>query len=206
LKEACRIVAEGSEFCNVSALPLYAVPGQWVNLDIACEFGYEIVGAVITKVNGMKTEVEGTGFQMPVGEVSIQLKVERIVYHVTFEVDGEVYSQADYFLGEEIKLPEAPQKASDDTYSYEFLEWSPTVTIAMGEDRKPIYRAVFSKNLLNGVDPYHSGNNNNAFLNTYLPIGLGVVAIVVGLIIFLRVRKKRRLAAAVSQSADDTAA
>jgi uncharacterized protein YjeT (DUF2065 family) len=56
------------------------------------------------------------------------------------------------------------------------------------------------------VDPYHSGNNNNAFLNTYLPIGLGVVAIVVGLIIFLRVRKKRRLAAAVSQSADDTAA
>jgi len=141
-------------------------------------------------------------FQMPAEEISIRLKVEKIVYHVTFTVDGEIYSEADYFLGEEIKLPQNPQKEQDDTYSYTFYEWSPAVTIAIGEDRNPEYRAVFSKNLLNGTDPYLQGNNNK-LLNTYLPIALGVILLAIGAFVFLRVRKKRRLATAVSRSAKD---
>ena len=203
IKESGRILAERNEFCNISALPLYAFSGQWVSLDLQCEFGYEIVGAVITKANGMRIEVEGTKFQMPVGDISIQLKVEKIVYHVTFMVDGKIYSQADYFLGEEIKLPQKPQKAQDDTYSYEFLEWSPTVTIAMGSNRNLSYQAVFSKNLLKGVDPYRSGNNNNRLLNTYLPIGLGVLAVGIGVLVYFKIRKKRFLTDAASARADD---
>ena len=202
VKQAYRIFAQSNELCNVSALPLYAIPGQWINLEIECDFGYEIVGATLT-YNGKETPLKGTKLQMPAGDVTIALKVERIIYHVTFEVDGEAYSQADYFLGEEILLPEHPQKAQDSTYSYEFLEWSPTVTIAMGEDREITYRAVFSKNLLNGVDPYHSGNNNNRLLNTFLPIGLGVLAVGIGIFVLLRVLKKRRLAAKVSKMDDE---
>ena len=202
VKEAFRIFVEGNEFCNISALPLYAMPGDWISLDLACEFGYEVVGAEIFRNNGITSERVGMKFQMPAEEISIRLKVEKIIYHVTFTVDGEIYSEADYFLGEEIKLPQNPQKEQDDTYSYTFYEWSPAVTIAIGEDRNPEYRAVFSKNLLNGTDPYLQGNNNK-LLNTYLPIALGVILLAIGAFVFLRVRKKRRLATAVSRSAKD---
>lgn len=199
VKQAYRITVESNEFCNTSAISLYAVPGEWVSIDVRCEFGYEILGATITKAGGSSSTVEGLKFQMPQGDVSVRLKVERIVYHVTFTVDGEVYSQADYFLGDTIVLPQTPVKADDDTYSYAFLEWSPAVTIATGSDRTPTYEAVFSKNLLNGVDPYHSGNNNNLLLNTILPIVLVVLAVGAGLLIFFRVRKKKKLAQAAEK-------
>ena len=194
VKEACRIVVVGNELCNTSAIPFYAISGQWISIDVGCEFGYEIVGAVLTKASGLKTEVEGLKFQMPSGDVTVELKVEKIVYHVTFLVDGKVYSQADYGLGEEILIPENPQKAQDDTYSYSFYGWSPEVTIAIGENRELSYQAVFSKNLLNGVDPYHSGNNNNLLLNTILPIVLAVLAVGIGVIVFFKLRQKRRSA------------
>ena len=193
VKEACRITVGANEFCNVSAIPLYALPGEWVSLDLRCEFGYEVVGAVLTKSNGAKIEINERKFQMPVGDVSLELKVERIVYHVTFMVDGEIYHQADYFLGEEIRLPENPQKAQDETYSYAFYEWSPAVTIAMGSERDLTYKAIFSKNVLNGENPYLLVNNNK-LLNTYLPIALGVIALGIFLFVFLRRRKKKGLA------------
>ena len=194
VKKAGRVTVENNAYCNISGLPLYAFMGDWVSIDVGCEFGYEIVGAVLIKENGTKTEISGLKFQMPSGNVTVQLKVEKIVYHVTFLVDGKVYSQADYGLGEEILIPENPQKSQDGTYSYEFLEWSPAVTIAMGDHRALTYHAVFSKTLLNGVDPYRSGNNNNALLNTYLPIALGVVALGIFLFVFLRRRKTKGLA------------
>lgn len=202
VKEAFRVFVESNEFCNISALPLYAMPGDWISLDLACEFGYEVVGAEIFRNKGITSEHVGMKFQMPAEEITIRLKVEKIVYHVTFTVDGEIYSEADYFLGEEIKLPQNPQKAQDDTYSYTFYEWSPAVTIAIGEDRNPEYKAVFSKNLLNGKDPYLQGNNNK-LLNTYLPIALGVILLAVGVLVFLRVRKKRRFAVA-NENAEHT--
>ncbi len=193
VKEAHRITVESNEFCNTSALPLYAIPGDWVSIDVDCDFGYEVVGATIIKASGASMVVEGSKFQMPTGgEISIRLHVERIVYHVTFTVDGKVYSQADYFLGDTIVPPSNPVKENDSVYSYSFLEWSPAVTIAMGKDRNPTYAAVFAKNQLNGVDPYHTGHNNNVLINTYLPIFLILAALGVGLLIFLRIRKKKK--------------
>lgn len=189
---AYQITVEGNEYCYTASMPGIAGVGQLVSFALNCEFGYEITGALITAEDGTTVEAQGLAFVMPESNVFVRLRVEQIVYHVVFEVNGEIYSEKDYFLGEKIQLPEEPILESDELYSYLFLNWTPVVTIAMGEERTLVFTAVFSKTQLNGVDPYLTGHNNNRLLNLFLPIGLSVLLVGGAIWISLRTRKKKK--------------
>lgn len=193
-RNAFGVSAEENAHCDVGSLASFAAPGDEVLLDMTCTFGYGVVGAELILEDGSMIRVEGKSFIMPEGNVKVRLQVERIVYHVTFVVNGTVYHEADYYLGEQIVLPAPPTLADDGEYSYTFSKWSPLPTIAVGEDTSPVFEAVFSKTALNAKDPYKAQGNNNRFLTVVLPILLGVVAIAVGAVIFLRLCKKRKTA------------
>ncbi len=175
--------------CNVNALPEYVAAGERVDLRLTCALGYEVTGARVVTVSGVEIPVEDLSFVMPSEAVSIELTVSPIVYHVTFMVGGEIYHEADYAPGAEIVLPQPPSLAPDGQYSYTFLGWSPSVTIAAGEDRNPIYHAQFSKTALQGTDPYKQEGNSNRVITVVLPIVCAASALAAGIVIW---RKKRR--------------
>ena len=52
------------------------------------------------------------------------LYVKGPAYTVTFQdYDGSVISQADYFAGETVTIPDAPTREADETYAYDFAGW-----------------------------------------------------------------------------------
>lgn len=180
------------ENCNLSTLPSTAAAGAWIDLRLGCVFGYEVAAARLVLSDGTTIPVEDLRFKMPQSDVTLELTISRIVYHVTFVSDGQIVSEADYFLGEQIVPPANPTKASDSLYHYVFRSWSKDVTLAMGDDRNLVYEALYSQTEIPLVDPYRSGNNNNAFLTVVLPILGGVALVVAAVVIVLRVIKKRK--------------
>lgn len=182
------------EHCFPSSIPSNAGAGVLIDLNVNCEFGYEVTGARVTMEDGTVVPMDGLCFYMPDGNVSIELTVSRIVYHVSFVSDGEVIFEADYFLGDQIVIPQAPVKASDGVYDYVFSGWSKDVTVAFGDDRNPVIEAVWSATPVLTYDPYQSGNNNNVFMTIVLPIIGGVVLLGVAAFLTLRYLKKRKAA------------
>ena len=180
------------EHCFLSHIPSNAGAGVLIDLNVNCEFGYEVSGARVTMEDGTVIPVDGLCFYMPDGNVSIELTVSRIVYHVSFVSDGEVIFEADYFLGDPIVIPQAPVKASDGVYDYVFSGWSRDVTIAFGDERNPVIEAVWSATPVLTYDPYQSGNNNNVFMTIVLPIIGGVALLGVAAFLTFRYLKKRK--------------
>lgn len=185
------------EHCFLSHIPSNAGAGTVIDLKVNCEFGYEVSAARVTLEDGTVVPVDNLTFLMPCGNVSVELTVTKIVYHVSFVSDGVVISQADYFLGDRIVIPSAPTKASDGVYDYVFSGWSQDVTIAFGDDRNPVIEAVWSATPVLTHDPYQSGNNNNVLITVVLPIVGVVVLIGVATFLTLRYLKKRKGATAV---------
>ena len=179
------------ENCNISKLPVSAGVGTTVDLRLPCSFGYEVSAAVVRLADGTELATEGLTFLMPNGDVTVELTVTRIVYHVSFVVDGVEILAGDYFLGEQITLPPTPTKASDGVYDYTFSGWSQEVSIAYGEDRTPVYEAQFTKTPISAGDPYVSGRNNNWMLTVALPIVAGVGILLLGFFLVRKFLKKK---------------
>ncbi|MBR2926126.1 MAG: InlB B-repeat-containing protein [Clostridia bacterium] len=167
------------EKCDISALYKYAEPGERVSLKLPCVYGYEVASAEVTLSDGTKIPVDGSlSFIMPDGAVSIRLTVQKVVYTVTFLVDGTVYHTAQYSTGDAIVLPTSPSKSSDEAYHYTFMGWSPSVpALALGEDHELTYEAIFSQTSLVEEDPYVQKGPNRLF-TVNLPIFLGVLTVI----------------------------
>jgi hypothetical protein len=181
-------VTDPSGKSDYTSVPTEFAGGEAVNLTVNCYYGYEVVGAVLTYPDGRREEV-GTQFVMPAAPISVELKVERIVFHITFMVDGQVYHQMSLFFEDLIQLPADPVKASDDTYIYSFDGWSPQVwTKAVHRtERNPVFTAVFTaqpKRAL-AVDDYRQ-----SFVARVIAIGLSGILLVVGSILGVIHRKK----------------
>ena len=122
------------------------VGGETVDLSsVKCDYGYEIAGATLIYSDGTREQV-GVRFAMPADPVSVELIAQRIVFHITFEVEGQVYREMDLFFEDLIVLPEDPTKAEDDSYTYSFDGWSPQVwnKAVDRNQRNPVFTAVFT--------------------------------------------------------------
>ncbi len=179
--------------CNLAQLPTNAEVGQVINLRLGCKFGYEVSAAVVTLSDGtLLPMIDGLSFVMPDGDVNITLTVSEIVYRVTFVANGVVLSEREYRLGEEIEIPLAPEKPSDEIYEYVFAGWSQDATIAIGSNRDLVYEAIYTSSPINSGDPYQSGHNNNVFLSIVLPILLSVLGVVaIGVVTLVLLKKKK---------------
>ena len=192
------------EKCNLSELPLMSAAGTRVNLKLNCVFGYEISAARVTMSDGTEVALDGLSFIMPQGEVTVELTVTQIVYHVTFVADGVVLSEADYLLGDKIVMPANPTKGSDGVYDYAFVGWSKEAMIAYGDDRNPIYEAVFSATPI--VIQEHRLSRIDIIVTIILPI-VGIV-LVLGMIAFgvwYLVKKKKHATVTVKECSDEPA-
>ncbi len=183
------INVSSSSNCDLSQIPVSAEVGSIIDLRVTCKFGYEVSAATVRLADGRTLEVTDLCFVMPNSAVSVDLTVTRIVYHVSFVVDGTVIFEKEYFLGEQIELPQAPTKASDGAYDYTFGGWSREVTVAYGSERTMVIEAIFIATEIPVKDPYKSLHNNNLFLTVILPCFLGLVAVAVGVLIFFKRRK-----------------
>ena len=175
---------------DLSALPTQIAPGTTVDLNVNCEYGYEVTGATLLYGDGRTEEIVGTQFVMPNASVTVQVKVERIAYKFTFMVGDTVYTVLNFFFGDTVVLPENPVKESDGEFTYTFGGWSGNIPkTAVHEDRNPVYTAEFIKEAIQGTaaDSYQG-----SLLVRIIIIGVLFVALVVGVILCIVKRKKLR--------------
>ena len=182
-----------TENSNLTALPTQMAAGQTVSLLVNCTYGYEVTGAILSMVDGSEREV-GTSFVMPMGAVSVKLRVERIVYCVTFESNGEVISREYYYFGDTVLLPADPTKPEDELYTYAFAGWTPYVTRATGEDRNPVYTATFSRTLKN-AQTFNPDEVDDKFFSVIVPLVCCCAVLLIGAtVLCIRFRKPIRRA------------
>lgn len=178
--------------CNTGAAGYDAPAGTLISLKLPCLFGYEVTGATVTDADGNEMTLTDLSFVMPSSPVRVTLRVEKMVYRVVFRVDGVVLTDTEYAFGDEIAVPDAPQKPADDNTVYTFVSWGAEVpTHATGDARELIFDAVFSAQIKN-ID-YDTGHNNNLLAQVILPVILGAMLLVgatVTLVVILRRRRK----------------
>ena len=79
---------------------------------------------------------------MPACHVSVGIKVESIIYTVTFISDDTVVSRKEYTYGEMPTVPSGLQKATDGEFNYEFIGWDKEVCSV---DSDAVYIAMYDK-------------------------------------------------------------
>ncbi len=183
------IVPEANEYCNVTQIVTKAIEGESVSIALECVYGYKVTGATIVTADGETITISGSSFQMPASPITITLNVERIVYTVTFVVDGEIWNRAQYYAGEEIVLPADPTKEGEDGYVYTFIGWGNVPAIATGDEEELVFEATFSMAQI--VDDYDTGNNNDVLFTVVLPCVLAAVVLLVAFLILNRIVRKR---------------
>ena len=188
VQEAYAIIPEANQFCNFSQLSNKAAAGEVVSLDLSCRYGYKIVGAKVTDVNGNEIPLTGLSFQMPQTAVSVVLQVEQIVYTLTFMVDGEVWHTAQYYAGEVISLPENPTKEANGEYVYTFTGWGNVPAVAAGEEENLVFEASWAESTT--MNDYDSGHNNNVLFGVVVPCVLAAIVLVIGFFVLRKQAKK----------------
>ncbi len=198
-----KIHAEANGVCDLSEIPLSALAGTLIELPFDCGvLGYEITGVTVKLADGTDVPIENMAFYMPDSEVFIEVTVSEIIYEVIFRIDGEEIRQQYSYL-EEIVYPATPKKESDGVFDYTFVKWSKDIVYAKGDERTIEIEAIFTSAPVVVGDPYLSGNNNNFTLTVIVPIVGAVVLVVVGVIVFLKIHKKRKLARENAQKAEE---
>lgn len=196
------VTAEGSKNCNIYALPGGIAAGETVSLRLPCESGYEVAVATVIGADGTVIPVSSDlTFVMPRQAVHISLQTQKTLYHVTFVVNGAVVSEAYYELGQSIVYPPNPESIKRGDYLDVFVGWSLQNTIAAGDEKELRFEASFNSTF-QGEDPYASGHNNNKLVEIVLPVFGAVLLLSVGVLTFLRIRKKKKLRAAVADDAE----
>ena len=89
---------------------------------------------------------QGEGVTPEDGDISIEIPSTPgtpAVYTVVFKAeDGTVLSMQNYNYGDAVEAPEAPAKAADETYTYEFAGWNKEVTNCVGN---AVYTATYTQ-------------------------------------------------------------
>ena len=181
------------ENCNLKSLPISALPGEAVQINPQCTFGYEIVNLVVRTKDGEEILVDRMEFVMPYGPVTLSFEVVKILYHVQFFVDGVLVAERDYGLGEEIVPPEletTPVKESDGEYNYTFIGWETVQKTAVGDERELKAEARFAKTAIHNGEEFY--DLRWAFLKPILLVGGAFAALALALFFLIRHRGKKK--------------
>jgi hypothetical protein len=179
--------------CITLLLPDRAVVGNWVELGGAsCVYGYEITQVLLTMADGSTLLVEGDGFIMPEGGVSVTLTVEEIVYRVSFVVDGKVISTKEYRLGDQVILPADPTLDKGDGMIYTFTGWSPQVTLVGGDEREIVYTAEFMSSAPVSEEDRLNQESNDIAARLALFAAIGIILVGGTVTVIVVIRKKRK--------------
>ncbi len=142
----------------------------FVNFATALE-GIKINGIYFVDSDGKRHEINENEFLMPEGGVTIGIDYQYEKYTVVFEADGKIVYTYTAKYGDTLTLPPSPEKASDGTYSYTFIGWSPNLAPVTGDIT---YRAKYMQVELPPKPP-----------TTGLQITPGVMRIIVAILIVL---------------------
>lgn len=138
------IVFSNSEFVEIQIPTLNAKYQEYVPyvLKILSEGIENVTIKITTKTTGEEVLFDENGFYMPDDDVYIIVKYDYRTYVVNFISDGEIISTNTYHYGDEVDVPFAPIKASDEQYEYTFIGWDKEISPVTGDID---YIAVYSK-------------------------------------------------------------
>lgn len=139
------VMLVSSSLVGISVNKLTANPGDRISVSVSVPIGIELDGLYYIDSMGEKHYLESRYFSMPESDIYICAEAHYIRYTVKFVSEEKIISMAEYKYGEMPKIPDAPKKAADSIYSYEFVGWSSEVGNVTSD---VTYTAVFSEKLL----------------------------------------------------------
>lgn len=115
--------------------------GEQIFVSLRYGRGIRIDRVYIMDSLGKKTTVTGSGFKMPSDDITVGVDYTVEQYTVTFVSEGKTIVRYLCSYGDTVSPPPAPNKASNEKYSYEFIGWSPKVSTV---DGNATYTALYS--------------------------------------------------------------
>ena len=129
-----------SDEISYSVSDSLAKPGDIITISIDEKDGIVINRIYYVTKSMEEVNIEGSKFEMPENDVYIGISYSYIEYVVTFISDGVIIKEGKYHYGDVIETIQAPKKANDGDYSYEFVGWDKEVTEVKGD---VVYTAIF---------------------------------------------------------------
>lgn len=130
---------------NISVSKSIAGKDELVSVSLDYLPGIRIDRIYVMNSKGEKTAVEGGYFSMPADDITVGVDYTVEQYTVTFTSDGKTIVKYISSYGDTVKPPPPPRKAPNEKFSYEFVGWSPEVSVVRGNT---VYTAVYSSTLL----------------------------------------------------------
>ena len=131
---------------NINVNNNYAKSGDIINIFLGEVEEGIIINRIYYVTKSMEEiRIDSDKFEMPKDDVYIGISYSYIEYIVTFISDGVIIRESKYHYGDTVDAIQAPKKASDDDYSYEFVGWDKTITEVKGD---AVYTAVFDSHPL----------------------------------------------------------
>ena len=182
-----------NSLCDIKVDRTLGGSGDKVLLQLTPNPGINVIGIDVTDNSGNPIPLgDDNSFLIADADVIISVRTKYILYNVDFISAGVVISHQELVYGAMPVLPPDPSIASDGSFEYTFVGWSPSVSAVSGN---ATYEAIFEKAPVteqNTVSP----DDPMANIMKYVKIALiAVVVILTGavvLVIVLVIKKVRQ--------------
>jgi len=123
-----------------------AETGETVGVNVYAPDGISIERVYLKNSSGSGEEltIVNSSFVMPSYDVIVCVEYKKLTYTVKFISDGRTLISKTYTYGDTVSVPDDPSKASDESFSYVFKGWSPSVspTVTGNATYSAVYEAV----------------------------------------------------------------
>ncbi|MCI6501842.1 MAG: InlB B-repeat-containing protein [Clostridia bacterium] len=167
-----------------------AYADQNVHIEVLCGEEYEVSAYYVKgMVSGKMFPVSPDGwFVMPDEPVSVSSVVSFRRFTVSFKVGDTVIASAVYNYGDTVKVPADPIRKGSDTIVYNFVGWSPEITVVRAD---VVYEAQFKEAKAGEAGLYPSYSRNRFYL-LIVECLLLLGALIATPIVLVHFRKKKK--------------
>ena len=165
------------EAISIKTHKTIASPGEAISVVLTYSPGIRIDRIYAVGTDGVKIDIVNSCFKMPAYDVTIGVDYTVEQYTVTFVAGGKTIATYLCNYGDTVIPPQPPKKASNESYSYTFEKWTPSVTEVTGNIT---YVAVYSSLPLPQTDKDNMSITPSVLKLLLLAfIGLGCLAAIV---------------------------
>ena len=202
LKREYYVTVINNDLCTVSVDKSVAGAGDTVTVSAVPGVGVSLISIDAQDADGNPVDVGLDGkIRITDSDVVISVRAKYILYNVEFVSSGAVISRQELIYGAIPVLPPNPSMASDGSFNYTFVGWSPEVSAVTAD---VAYEAIFDKTPVSAQDGV-SPDNPMANIMKYVRIALIVLCVILAgvtaLVVLLIVRRVKRKKKARSEAA-----
>lgn len=137
------IVIKEDEYIDISSI-VKSEANTYVDLTITPKInGIDFTITILDEDNNIITLNNDYSFKMPMSDVFISCTSKKSEYQIIFVSNDIVISNNKYYYGDEVVVPQDPERLASDDVKYEFIGWDKDIeTVTKNEKYVAMYREI----------------------------------------------------------------